>query len=548
MGCDPKCSACYGPGQEHCTGCNQDMLLLSDHSQCVASCPDGYSADNTGKTCKACHGQCHTCRVGSTSNETCTSCPPHLVMSGNSTCQAQCRGEEYQEGGKCKPCHESCRTCVGGRDTQCGRCKEGFYFERRCVPYCPAGYASDSSRGECLPCPTGCDQCQADGGVCTTCRQGWIKTPEELCLPPESGKCQPGMSSGKGTCLACHDSCKTCVGPKDKDCSACYPDHKLQISTCVLTCPATTKLSSQGHSCLSCPHACASCDSTTCKGCIPGYYLKVDDGSCVTYCRPGQVPDAAGVCQACHSSCQSCFGSSFNQCSACHGDKKQFLSSGQCLDTCPEGSYREGLSYLCKPCHASCTSCTGEGSGKCKACSLSRMLRQGFCVSCERGFFLSHSTSQCHPCHHSCSQCTGPDPNQCMSCQGDLQLDSWSSQCVPCCKEDSPQKSPCCECSAFQSLCTTPARQLRTGFSLAMLGAVWLAAGLLLGGIILFVVKAAESRGGQLGAGVVVVKQTAKYRRVPENTANGHGDGSEEWSDSEEEFLIVNEKTELMEI
>jgi len=81
-----------------------------------------------------------------------------------------------------------------------------------------------------------------------------------------------------------------------------------------------------------------------------------------------------------------------------------------------------------------------------------------------------------------------------------------------------------------------------------MLGAVLLAAGLLLGGIILCVVRAAESRGGQLGAGVVVVKQTAKYRRVPENTANGHGDGSEEWSDSEEEFLIVNEKTELMEI
>ena len=160
-------------------------------------------------------------------------------MSGNGSCQAVCGGEEYKEDAKCKPCHESCQNCVGGKDIQCGRCKEGYYFERRCVPYCLAGYA-EGRRAECLPCPTGCDQCQADGGVCTTCCQGWIKTPEELCLPPESGECQPGVYSGMGTCLACHDSCKTCVGPKDKDCSSFYPYHKLHISTCVTTCPAAT--------------------------------------------------------------------------------------------------------------------------------------------------------------------------------------------------------------------------------------------------------------------------------------------------------------------
>ena len=50
------------------------------------------------------------------------------------------------------------------------------------------------------------------------------------------------------------------------------------------------------------------------------------------------------------------------------------------------------------------------------------------------------------------------------------------------------------------------------------------------------------------GPGVVVAKQTAKYSRVPDNTARRGGEGSEEWSESEEEFLIVNEKTELMEI
>ncbi len=31
----------------------------------------------------------------------------------------------------------------GGLDTQCGQCKPGsFYFQRRCVSYCPPGYFS----------------------------------------------------------------------------------------------------------------------------------------------------------------------------------------------------------------------------------------------------------------------------------------------------------------------------------------------------------------------------------------------------------------------
>ena len=30
LSCDPSCSACYGPGRDHCSGCKQDMLLLSN--------------------------------------------------------------------------------------------------------------------------------------------------------------------------------------------------------------------------------------------------------------------------------------------------------------------------------------------------------------------------------------------------------------------------------------------------------------------------------------------------------------------------------------
>ena len=539
--CHLSCSECYGQGKDHCSRCQEDKLLLSTHSECVSNCPDGYVSDQTAGRCQTCTGQCHTCIINSNSTQICTSCPPHLVLR-SSSCQARCGDSEYPEGGKCETCHASCQTCVaGGRDTQCGRCRDGtFYFERRCVSYCPTGYASHAVRGECLPCPTGCDQCQVDEGVCTSCRQGWNKTPEGFCLPPESEKCQPGMYSGKGTCLACHTSCNTCVGPKDSDCSFCYPDHRLQISTCVETCPAGTKLSAQGRLCTSCPHACASCKNETCTSCRKGYYLQMD-GSCVTQCQPGQFPDADGACHECHLSCQDCYGPGSNQCSSCHTGKRLYLASGQCLVTCPEGTYREGLSHFCKPCHASCTACAGEGAGHCTSCSLSKRLMNGFCVSCEAGYFLSPSSKQCHPCHSTCAQCTGPDANQCTDCPGDLQLDSWTSHCVPCCQEGSPDMSPCCDCSGTHGLCSSPARQLRQTLSPVALGTVLLAVGILGGSLVIMCTLRGAGRGkGQLGVAIGTVNKTAKYSRVSKNISDLNGDVSEDTSDDEGHFLIVD--------
>ena len=66
--------------------------------------------------------------------------------------------------------------------------------------------------------------------------------------------------------------------------------------------------------------------------------------------------------------------------------------------------------------------------------------------------------------------------------------------------------------------------------------------------MIVCVVRGAERGARHIGAGVTVVSHAAKYRRVNENSASGHIEGSEDWSDIEEEFLIVNDKTELMEI
>ena len=109
------------------------------------------------------------------------------------------------------------------------------------------------------------------------------------------------------------------------------------------------------------------------------------------------------------------------------------------LFSCPDGSLEEcptcppGLAGLvnctncettasvnCTSCHNSCDSCAGPGPGNCTGCLPDEVLRDGFCLNCENGFYLSDTSQTCSLCHSSCSTCRGPDPNQCMSCSGSL--------------------------------------------------------------------------------------------------------------------------------
>ena len=60
---------------------------------------------------------------------------------------------------------------------------------------------------------------------------------------------------------------------QDRDCSSCYPDHRLHISTCVEVCPLRTRPAQAVNFCLACPHACAACSGEKCSACISGIFL-----------------------------------------------------------------------------------------------------------------------------------------------------------------------------------------------------------------------------------------------------------------------------------
>lgn len=95
----------------------------------------------------------------------------------------------------------------------------------------------------------------------------------------------------------------------------------------------------------------------------------------------------------------------------------------------------------CRPCHASCLSCTGPSSADCGSCMPNMYLHSGSCVqSCPLGFYAA--ATDCDRCPGSCETCD--DARVCTSCVSPTVLDGF--QCVLCCDEAVGLASDCCVC------------------------------------------------------------------------------------------------------
>ena len=130
---------------------------------------------------------------------------------------------------------------------------------------------------------------------------------------------------------------------------------------------------------IACSPPCATCSSAsyclTCKS-----PQLASSGQCVSTCPTGTF-NSSGACVQCHPDCASCSGSSFEQCSACF-PTRPVLSSGRCLPTCVESQFFDLTNSTCQNCDSSCSSCSGPGSTNCLACSSpTQVLRSGSCVS-----------------------------------------------------------------------------------------------------------------------------------------------------------------------
>lgn len=130
-------------------------------------------------------------------------------------------------------------------------------------------------------------------------------------------------------CQECSSECETCFGPTNDNCLSCNKSKLFFGYHCVSQCPDHYFNDSNLNECLPCSSNCESCDSSPdhCTSCKPSFVLN-SQNQCVSEC------DSSADCHKCHSTCDTCYGTSRNQCLSCQPSHRLF--SGMCTQSqCP---------------------------------------------------------------------------------------------------------------------------------------------------------------------------------------------------------------------
>ncbi|KCV67982.1 TKL protein kinase [Fonticula alba] len=252
--CSASCRQCDGPDADHCTGCQDDLLLQA--GRCVSACTDGFFACHAKRECSVCPTGCATCFTSADRPEgcqaVCTTCrAPWMWSPAAERCVDVCPAGEFQprtDVFTCEPCAGACASCHGQAD-RCTVCSDaGAWLHPAtgaCSLSCSArGLAKSPVERVCLSCPEGCQHCGAppDIGPCLLTTQGMLECPEltacdrcdaehPLLLGDECvAACRPGFyaewDADPPVCRACHQKCAgACTGPEPTDCRA--PDKAL---------------------------------------------------------------------------------------------------------------------------------------------------------------------------------------------------------------------------------------------------------------------------------------------------------------------------------
>uniref|UniRef100_A0A8C2WBN3 EGF-like domain-containing protein n=1 Tax=Cyclopterus lumpus TaxID=8103 RepID=A0A8C2WBN3_CYCLU len=207
--------------------------------------------------------------------------------------------------------------------------------------------------------------------------------------------------------------------------------------------------------CLPCPAPCSDCRSNTrCLACQPGYFLNGTGRDCIKQCPQQTFSDSSGgLCQSCHSSCQTCHGPRSANCDLCLG---YFLGQdSSCVVQCPSGSYANTATQLCEDCSPSCEACldTSDNCISCSKGSYKLFLHQGRCWSnCPEGLFET-AEGLCEACDSSCLSCDGIK-SQCLSCADGHYLESGMCRLNCSLRTYPADDATCRRCSPHCDVCS----------------------------------------------------------------------------------------------
>jgi len=183
--CNPLCTSCNA--RNTCTNCISGYYL--SNGECYkGGCPSG-TFNSKDKLCENCDPSCSTCAE---TKYSCIECSPKYQKVQNK-CIEPCSTEATLIGDKCEQCDSTCLTCSGAID-HCTSCKNSDYlYKNKCWNQCPSSSAASlTSPNLCIPCLTGCKECDWKSNESSI---------PELCIT-----CLPAYKYFNGKCyLTCFD-------------------------------------------------------------------------------------------------------------------------------------------------------------------------------------------------------------------------------------------------------------------------------------------------------------------------------------------------------
>ncbi|KAL4504651.1 hypothetical protein ABPG73_021498 [Tetrahymena malaccensis] len=365
-----------------------------------------------------CHASCTNCLDGSS----CTSCIQNSQPNAALGNFCYCNDGFYftydwnTSSGLCLPCNSFCKTCNGPSITDCITCQESFKLVNNvCVNACQTNQFWDFNTHQCVNCSDCCSSCNGtSNSQCLSCYDAIMTLSSSVCK----------FNSDQSTCNSCNSNVSNSL------CGGTQINHNYCISkgwvsynsnTCVNCFNADSNgncgggslynqlcnkygyyYSSTSKQCLSCSQAIGvNCgDDSISQICKQNRWVYQSLSTCIS-CNLQQSP----LC--CDPTCNTCNGSSANNCLSCFGSMVLFNSS--CLDKCPNG-----YSY-----NAS----------------------QNNCQNCQQ--FIG--VPECNNCASDCQTCSAATISQCKTCYGSRQFNAATNRCD--CKDQEDQRSFFYECS-----------------------------------------------------------------------------------------------------
>ncbi|EAR90494.3 zinc finger lsd1 subclass family protein (macronuclear) [Tetrahymena thermophila SB210] len=310
-------------------------------------------------------------------------------------------------------------------------------------------------------CTSNCAICNAQG--CTKCQTNFYlynfqcvsQCPSNYALDT-SQSCQP-----------CDVTCLTCSIPQNStSCETCKPNTYLNPNySCQSTCPDQYWLNTANLTCQTCDTTCYNCkspgDKNSCTSCSGNLYLS--SNQCISTCPPGTFPlkqTNSNICAQCDPSCKTCNGQNSNNCQSCQAPNLFYQeSSSTCVSICNTDQYQNTSTQICSSCNSECATCSGPNNNNCLSCIGNVYLSNNQCIStCPPGTFPLQQTNNniCQQCDPSCKTCNGQNSNNCQSCQApNLFYQESSSTCVSICNTDQYQNTSTQICSSCNSECAT---------------------------------------------------------------------------------------------